>query len=61
MGKLKAFQIVFDNDREVYNSGDVVSGQVLVDLTEPKQLRGEYLVCTISALCMLCVGRRTIL
>ncbi|XP_072037795.1 arrestin domain-containing protein 3-like isoform X2 [Amphiura filiformis] len=43
MGKLRAFQILFDNDREVYNSGDVISGQVLVDLEEAKQLRGIYM------------------
>ena len=41
MGKLRAFQILFDNDREVYNSGDVISGHVLVDLAEPKMLRGK--------------------
>ncbi|XP_033634458.1 arrestin domain-containing protein 3-like [Asterias rubens] len=43
MGKVSAFQIQFDGDREVYNSGDVIRGQVRLELQETKQFRGIYM------------------
>ncbi|XP_070543750.1 arrestin domain-containing protein 3-like [Ptychodera flava] len=40
MGKLKAYKICFDGDRDVYNPGEVVSGYVLIELSEPMKCRG---------------------
>ncbi|NP_001171843.1 arrestin domain containing 2-like [Saccoglossus kowalevskii] len=40
MGKLKAFYVTFDGNREVYHAGNVVSGLVVVDLAEPLTCRG---------------------
>ena len=48
MGKVSAFQIQFDGDREVYNSGDVIRGQVRLELQETKQFRGMYKQCGVE-------------
>ncbi|XP_002732214.1 arrestin domain-containing protein 3-like [Saccoglossus kowalevskii] len=40
MGKLRGFFIEFSNDRDVYDAGDTISGNVVIDLTEDKMLRG---------------------
>ncbi|XP_077977017.1 arrestin domain-containing protein 3-like [Glandiceps talaboti] len=43
MGKLKKFFIVFENNRDVYNAGDVVLGQVKIELEDPLLCRGVRL------------------
>ncbi len=40
MVKLKAFAVLFSNDQGVYYAGQVVEGQILIDLTEPMKMRG---------------------
>ncbi|XP_014665524.1 PREDICTED: arrestin domain-containing protein 3-like isoform X2 [Priapulus caudatus] len=46
MGKLKAFQILFYNTQPVpvYYAGQVLSGQVIVELNEPMSMRGLRLI-----------------
>ncbi|XP_077984424.1 arrestin domain-containing protein 3-like [Glandiceps talaboti] len=48
MGKLRGFFIEFQDERDVYNAGDVISGNVVIDLTEEK---------TLSAISMRFVGK----
>lgn len=43
MGKLREFTIDFDKDKEIYDSGELVSGYVCVNLAEEKFLRGKFL------------------
>ncbi|XP_077991740.1 arrestin domain-containing protein 3-like [Glandiceps talaboti] len=40
MGKLKAYNILFEGNKEVYNAGEAVNGCVVVELSEPLQCRG---------------------
>eukprot|EP00058_Branchiostoma_floridae_P003739 XP_002589227.1 hypothetical protein BRAFLDRAFT_74616 [Branchiostoma floridae] len=34
MGKLKSFVITFDNNKDVYQAGEIVSGKLIADVTE---------------------------
>ena len=44
MGKLNMFQIVLgDNPMAVYSAGNVVQGEVIVELIEPMKMRGRSL------------------
>ncbi|XP_038078781.1 arrestin domain-containing protein 3-like [Patiria miniata] len=44
MGKISGFQIVFaDNEREVFNGGDIIQGHVRLELDATKQFRGIYM------------------
>ncbi|XP_072051337.1 arrestin domain-containing protein 3-like [Amphiura filiformis] len=41
MGKLRVFEIVFDNDNDLYRAGDWVQGHVKIELSEKKtEIRG---------------------
>jgi hypothetical protein len=42
MGKLKRFDILFENPQAVFFTGQVVAGTVVVELTEPMKMRGRY-------------------
>ncbi|XP_046581080.1 arrestin domain-containing protein 3-like [Haliotis rubra] len=45
MGKLKQFSITFDNCKGVYYAGEVVRGQITIDLNEPMKMRELRLTC----------------
>ncbi|XP_033124129.1 arrestin domain-containing protein 3-like [Anneissia japonica] len=46
MGKIKNFCICFDDEKEVYYAGDVVSGHVMLELSEPKSLIAIRMIFT---------------
>lgn len=46
MGKLREFTIEFDKDKEVYDSGELISGYVSVNLADEKFLRGIHMTFT---------------
>lgn len=39
---LKNLQLFFDHPQQIYFSGQIVSGRLLVQIDEPKKLRSEY-------------------
>lgn len=41
MGKLQTFEILFDNNKTEYSSGDSVTGSVKVVLSGPLQCKGK--------------------
>ena len=41
MGKLQEFYIVFDHPYAVYHAGEVLRGNVIVDLAEPMRMTSE--------------------
>ena len=41
MGKLQEFYIVFDHPYAVYQAGEVLRGNVIVDLAEPMRMTSE--------------------
>lgn len=41
MGKLREFNIEFDKHKEIYDSGEMISGNVCLNLAEDKCLRGK--------------------
>ena len=47
MGKLQAFEIVFDHPWAVYTAGETIRGHVLVELEEAMKMRSElmYTIC----------------
>lgn len=45
MGKLKSFEIVFENPQGVFFTGQVMSGTVCLELTEPLTMRELRLTC----------------
>ncbi|XP_066279244.1 arrestin domain-containing protein 3-like [Branchiostoma lanceolatum] len=40
MGKLKSFVVTFDNNKDVYQAGEIVSGKLIADVTEGIKARG---------------------
>lgn len=40
MGKLKKFHIVYDNSSAIFYPGQIITGQVIVVLSEPMEMRG---------------------
>ena len=40
MGKLADFRILLNNSEKVFYIGEKISGQVLVDLIQPMEMRG---------------------
>lgn len=49
MGKLQKFEILFDNNKTEYSSGDSVSGSVKVELSGPLPCKGTSLLTWRSA------------
>ena len=45
MGKLQIFDILLDQNPAVYYPGNVVSGHVVVELSDVMKMRGEYGTC----------------
>ena len=41
MGKLNKFQVLLNNPRGVFYPGEVVAGNVVVDLKEEMKMRGK--------------------
>lgn len=41
MGKLSNFQIVIKDGKDVFRSGEIVEGNILVDLTEEMEMNGK--------------------
>ena len=41
MGKLNKFQVLLNNPRGVFYPGEIVSGNVIVDLKEEMKMRGK--------------------
>jgi hypothetical protein len=39
---LKNLKLIFDHPQQIYFGGQTVSGQLLVQIDEPKDLRSEY-------------------
>jgi hypothetical protein len=39
---LRNLQLIFDRPHRIYLGGQTVSGRLLVQIDEPKKLRGEY-------------------
>ncbi|XP_077991506.1 arrestin domain-containing protein 3-like [Glandiceps talaboti] len=40
---LTAYSILFEDNKEVYNPGEIVAGYVMIDLSEPLQCRGVFI------------------
>jgi hypothetical protein len=45
---LKNLQLIFDHPQRIYFGGQTVSGRLLVQIDEPKKLRGEYVDQTLQ-------------
>lgn len=44
MGKLQTFEILFDQNKTMYSSGEPVTGSVKVDLSSSLQCKGKNLL-----------------
>lgn len=44
MPSLKTFRVEFDRPTATYLSGEIVSGNIIVDIVREKEIRGESLI-----------------
>ena len=48
MGKLQAFEVLFDGNVDVYRAGDTITGHVRLVLNEAKEFKGKRFQQTID-------------
>ena len=48
MGKLQAFEVLFDGNVDVYGAGDTITGHVRLVLNEAKEFKGKRFPYTIN-------------
>ena len=47
MGKIRQFDIVLNSPQDVYFAGQLIQGQVILNLNEEMKMKGDYGIITL--------------